>query len=971
MRPDQPYIAFELVSGGGLNRLLRESVLQPRPAAALVETLARTMQMVHDQGVVHRDLKPANVLLAVVSDQWPVVSKDKARGAASLLTTDHWPLTIVPKITDFGLACLLDEEDGLSRTGQVLGTPGYMAPEQADGRRWEIGPATDIHALGAILYECLTGRPPFKGASLHETLALVCEQAPVPVRRLRPDVPRDLETICLKCLHKAPAKRYASAAELADDLSRFQQGQPIRARPMSRLERGWRWCRRQPLLAALTAACCLLAASLLCGAGWYASQMAAAKSAVQTAAAAVDEAREVAATQEYFALLHANRERASLLEPGWPSAGLAGLQHAAGLPTRAIDKLALRSEAGRCLGAIDLRRAKDSRGVHGQPDGAPSPAAVAGGRPGQGISFLRGRSRGSAEREDPATPVAAVQQVLERQPSRTRRRHRFGLQSGRPLAAGRLALRVVASLGPDAAVVRADFLEGAPRDDRRPAVRPGRGRPVLGGRPDRQALVRRRQLERNASACRLWASGPGRSAGFAAGDRSSSAPSDIASGLAAAASADADSRATAAVLRAGPVVIADRASLFLLDPAAGRITQTLRRPGSEWADEGEIEDVDISPDGLVLASLSKQTRHVRLWETASGRMLADLPLVEGVAQVGFAAAGCTLALLTGREVHLHELHGFQVQTFAALHAWPVLACTWVGKEGGLACLAGNRLERQGELSLWPNASRTAPEWRSPMRLPMTRQSVRLDADAAGKWLAFTEGDGLRVFPVDRSREGATAVAEVESLAFAPNGGLWVAGGLRVQARTLPGLRVGASWNNTLGDLVTGLGTQWAVAPGRRRVLAGGRDGCLRMLDARTGELLDSWRMCTSPIRSVALSADEQLGLVGTWKGGVRLVRLPDGERIDLPGQHRDRVEAVAFLGPGRFASGSADGTVRLYRFDGRTASEWLTLRLQGSVQALSASPDGERLALLLAGERAVRIWDLKQLRERLEQMELE
>src|SRR5262249_29662960 len=154
-----------------------------------------------------------------------------------------------PKITDFGLAKKLDEA-GQTASGAVMGTPSYMAPEQAGGRSQEIGPACDVYALGAILYECLTGRPPFKAATVIETILQVIADEPAPPTRLQSSAPRDLETVCLKCLQKEPRKRYASAVALADDLRRFLDDVPVLARPAGRAERAWRWCRRNRALAA-------------------------------------------------------------------------------------------------------------------------------------------------------------------------------------------------------------------------------------------------------------------------------------------------------------------------------------------------------------------------------------------------------------------------------------------------------------------------------------------------------------------------------------------------------------------------------------------------------------------------------------------------------------------------------------------------------------------------------------------------
>jgi formylglycine-generating enzyme required for sulfatase activity len=222
-----PYCALEFVAGGNLAGKLAGKPLPARAAAELVQTLARAMQLAHSRNVVHRDLKPANILLA-----------DDG----------------TPKITDFGLARQLDSDSGQTQTGAVVGTPSYMAPEQASGGSHEAGPAADVYALGAILYTCLTGRPPFKGKTVVETLDQVRTQEPVPPSRLQASVPLDLETVCLKCLHKEPEKRYASAAELADDLVRYLGGEPIQARPVGAVERFLKWVKRNPVVTGAAAA---------------------------------------------------------------------------------------------------------------------------------------------------------------------------------------------------------------------------------------------------------------------------------------------------------------------------------------------------------------------------------------------------------------------------------------------------------------------------------------------------------------------------------------------------------------------------------------------------------------------------------------------------------------------------------------------------------------------------------------------
>ena len=220
-----PFLELEYFSGGSLDQQLDGTPWPAARSARLAEQVAMGIVEAHRQGIVHRDLKPSNVLLA-------------ADGT--------------PKVGDFGLAKILDSQAGLTRSESVMGSPSYMAPEQAQGRAKEAGPAVDVYSLGAVLYELLTGRPPFRGTTALETLDQVRTTEPVPPRRLVPGVPRDIETVCLKCLQKEPAKRYESASSLADDLRRFLDGRPILARRINSAERAWRWCRRNRLVAGMT-----------------------------------------------------------------------------------------------------------------------------------------------------------------------------------------------------------------------------------------------------------------------------------------------------------------------------------------------------------------------------------------------------------------------------------------------------------------------------------------------------------------------------------------------------------------------------------------------------------------------------------------------------------------------------------------------------------------------------------------------
>ena len=277
-----PYFSMGYVDGESLKGKLAGGPLPPRESAEFVRTIAEAVQYAHDKGVVHRDLKPANVLVDSSGQ---------------------------PRITDFGLAKQSTVDSELTATGQILGTPSFMPPEQAMGDMDQVGPLSDVYSLGATLYCLLTGRPPFQAASMLDTLMQVARQQPVAPRDLNIAIPQDIETICLKCLEKSPEQRYSSAQALADDLSRFLAGEPVLARPLGPAMQAWRWCHRNPMAASLYLS--VLALLLMLSVGvWYRAKYAA-------TAASLSAAQALKRVSDFHAGLARVRETMANPRAGW------------------------------------------------------------------------------------------------------------------------------------------------------------------------------------------------------------------------------------------------------------------------------------------------------------------------------------------------------------------------------------------------------------------------------------------------------------------------------------------------------------------------------------------------------------------------------------------------------------------------------------------------------------------------------
>jgi WD40 repeat protein/tRNA A-37 threonylcarbamoyl transferase component Bud32 len=952
-----PYLVLELLPGGSLaQRLHQKKRLPVRDAVELIEKLARGTGAAHEQNIVHRDLKPSNVLFDADGE---------------------------PKVTDFGLAKRLDSN--LTVTDLQMGTPYYMAPEQANGQAKFVSPAADVWALGVMLYECLTGRRPFEGDTPPSVIHQVVNADPPSLRSVMSGSSRDLETIIQKCLAKEPHRRYATGTDLADELRRWLDGQPIHARRTPPPERLVLWARRKPMHAL---AWVLVPLTLVLG-GFGLVAVALWQKAEHAYTNEQQAKADIVRAKEQVAAIARIRQRPLDRKPGWSWETEDDLKAFGKLRPDAEMIADLRTDAVAALTALDFRERPPVTTGHKvgavavTADGAqlavgdfrpfawvtPIPIRLFDARTGQETRVLMMPSHNvthpkTGKKTPEVLPHLAYTPDGYGLFAATKSGHLFYWDltqdtehPARTWTVGREVADLVVGRDGRTAYTLAKWDGGVFRwdldRDGPPASYPAEFHcGAIALHPTRDELyagVADRLFVLDATTLRPL--GP---------------PVTLPNGI--------------HRLRFHPagnwLAVAAAEHVHVVDAATRKVTMSMIDPVLKAAaHRNGIDHLALHPSGGALISLSDAAADhtLKVWDVATGRLAGAAPIPgEGMMSLTLSPDGRTAYVGTAEGTLCFELRGFDRQQHPVRAAGPVRAAAFTTDGRGVAALVARPEEHDQDplqrvtVSLAHGAD--AQDYPLAAAYP-TRQASKFGLTTHGDRVAVTtECSDVHVWSAARpTAHGTLAVAAAALPRFTPRGDkLWVVrDSVYHECRDAATGKVTDGWSNDLQDQLLGAAGIQAAAAGDSVVVAGSRAGSIvayapgsksptRYLAAKHG-----------PVTGIALSRDEKLVVAGTYAGKVRTLRLPDRVEEDVIAPHADAVTAVA-LSDGYLATGSADRSVKLFA---RTAGGWRQLfalsNLGEAVRSVEFSPDGGRLLYTFANGLGYRVLDLDALHAEL------
>ncbi|MGD0089819.1 MAG: protein kinase [Planctomycetota bacterium] len=821
----QLYLVMDLVDGVMLADALRQRQFTYREKAFLLEKVSRAVQYAHEQGVVHRDLKPSNIMLELAKGG--STSGDAKPGSSTNVALPANERAVgEPLVMDFGLAKDIARDSSLSHSGQVMGTPAYMPPEQAEGKGKLVGPPADVYSLGAVFYEMLTGRPPFSGESALQILRAVIFDEPLRPRHIVPAVPQDLETICLKCLEKAPAKRYGSAQALAEDLARWLSNEPIVARASSPWEKTAKWVRRRPTAAALIAVSVVALLSLIGGGLWYNAQLVAERDKARTAAANEKAEAQRARAAETKATQKETEARRRLAESLVSQADALFL---AGRPVESLDRY---NEARSTLAGLGEPTFPVEAGIFELRCSYPACILTFGGHSAQvsGVAFSPDGKlalSGSWDRALKLWDVATGRELW------TFTGHTAPVWGVAFSPDGKLAL----SGSWDRTLKLWDVATG--RELRTFSGHNGAVRSVAFS-PDGKVALSGSDDE----TLKLWDVGTGRAL------RTLSGHTDLVYDVA----FSPDGKLALSASFNQP--------LKLWDLATGR---------ELWKSSSDARGVAFSPDGKL--ALSGTWDHLNLWDVATGRELRTFGrgLMGIVPSVAFSPDGkMALSGSADNTVRLWEVvTGRELRTFSG-HT-KIVGRVAFSHDGKLVLSASE----DKTVRVWDMA--TVPEVRTFGTGTRTRGAFSPDGKLA---LSGSEDKLLKLWDVATGRELRTfrgLAGPVSSVAFSPDGKMVLAASCWDRTLKLWDVATGREMRTFSGH--TEVVFSVAFSPDGRLALSGGGDCTLKLWDVTTGSDLRTFSGHANAVWSIAFSPDGKLAFSGSVDQTVKLWDVATGREL--------------------------------------------------------------------------------------------